>query len=235
MYNIQSMNEINKIEKQYKVVSLFSGCGGSSLGYKMAGLNVLLANEFIPKAIETYKPQVVIIDGVRDLLHDFNDVGESLDTLQLLMDATAASEELALIAVLHMNEGTDKMRGHLGTELWNKCNTRLECSKENGVFTVQNKSRLKEAAPFRFCINDAGDYAPSDAVNAAGVINDADALALCFDGGDKECGVTFDELIKRYKKFAGLSSQNQARQILKEKINGGAIRKDETTRLFYLA
>lgn len=187
------------------------------------------------QAIETYKPQVVIIDGVRDLLHDFNDVGESLDTLQLLMDATAASEDLALIAVLHMNEGTDKMRGHLGTELWNKCNTLLECSKENGVFTVQNKSRLKEAAPFRFCINDAGDYAPSDAVNAAGVINDADALALCFDGGDKECGVTFDELMRRYKKFACLSSLNQARSILKEKINGGLIRKDTTTRLFYLA
>lgn len=38
-----------------KVVSLFSGCGGSSLGYKMAGMDVLAAVEFIPAAAETYR------------------------------------------------------------------------------------------------------------------------------------------------------------------------------------
>jgi DNA (cytosine-5)-methyltransferase 1 len=37
-----------------RVVSLFSGCGGSSLGYRMAGYKVLWANEFIPAARETY-------------------------------------------------------------------------------------------------------------------------------------------------------------------------------------
>ena len=36
-------------------ISFFSGCGGSSLGYKLAGVNVLYANEFVPKASETYK------------------------------------------------------------------------------------------------------------------------------------------------------------------------------------
>ena len=37
-----------------KVVSLFSGAGGSSIGYKMAGAEVLLANEFIKEAREVY-------------------------------------------------------------------------------------------------------------------------------------------------------------------------------------
>ena len=36
-------------------ISFFSGCGGSSLGYKLAGVNVLYANEFVPKASDTYK------------------------------------------------------------------------------------------------------------------------------------------------------------------------------------
>ncbi len=50
------MQEINKIPKNgYKVISLFAGCGGSSLGYKLAGFDVLLASEFIPNATETYK------------------------------------------------------------------------------------------------------------------------------------------------------------------------------------
>ena len=54
-YVIPSMKEINDIPKQYKVVSTFSGCGGSSLGYKLAGLNVVWANEFVEAAQEVYK------------------------------------------------------------------------------------------------------------------------------------------------------------------------------------
>jgi DNA (cytosine-5)-methyltransferase 1 len=46
-----------------RVVSLFSGCGGSSLGYRMAGCRVVWANEFIPAARDSYRtnfPQTTI-------------------------------------------------------------------------------------------------------------------------------------------------------------------------------
>tara|TARA_R110000851_G_scaffold95063_2_gene206455 strand:- start:362 stop:1438 length:1077 start_codon:yes stop_codon:yes gene_type:complete len=50
------MNEISNLShNNYNVISTFSGCGGSSLGYKMAGYKVLWANEFIPAAQECYK------------------------------------------------------------------------------------------------------------------------------------------------------------------------------------
>ena len=39
----------------YKVASTFSGCGGSCLGYRMAGFRVVYANEFIAEARKTYK------------------------------------------------------------------------------------------------------------------------------------------------------------------------------------
>lgn len=39
----------------FNVISTFSGCGGSSLGYKMAGFKVLWANEFIPAAQDVYR------------------------------------------------------------------------------------------------------------------------------------------------------------------------------------
>lgn len=39
----------------FRVVSTFSGCGGSCLGYRMAGFKVLWANEFVPAAQETYR------------------------------------------------------------------------------------------------------------------------------------------------------------------------------------
>lgn len=52
---VPSMKAINAKEKTFKVVSSFSGCGGSSTGVKMAGGKVLIATEFVPAAIETYK------------------------------------------------------------------------------------------------------------------------------------------------------------------------------------
>jgi DNA (cytosine-5)-methyltransferase 1 len=42
------MKEIDNIEwNGYNVVSTFSGGGGSCLGYRMAGYNVIWANEFV--------------------------------------------------------------------------------------------------------------------------------------------------------------------------------------------
>ena len=41
-------------EKSFSVVSLFAGCGGSSTGYRLAGGNVLAANEFMEAARNIY-------------------------------------------------------------------------------------------------------------------------------------------------------------------------------------
>lgn len=50
------MAEINAIPwNGYRVVSTFSGCGGSCLGYRMAGFKVLWANEFVEEAQDTYR------------------------------------------------------------------------------------------------------------------------------------------------------------------------------------
>jgi len=55
-YRVPGMAEIAALPwNGYSVVSTFSGCGGSCLGFKMAGFNVLWASEFIPAAQETYR------------------------------------------------------------------------------------------------------------------------------------------------------------------------------------
>jgi DNA (cytosine-5)-methyltransferase 1 len=55
-YKLPTMAEIKAIQPNgYKVVSTFSGCGGSCLGYRMAGFKVIWANEFVPIAQESYK------------------------------------------------------------------------------------------------------------------------------------------------------------------------------------
>jgi len=55
-YSIASMEEIKAIPwNGLNVVSTFSGCGGTCLGYKMAGFKILWASEFIPAAQEVYR------------------------------------------------------------------------------------------------------------------------------------------------------------------------------------
>jgi DNA (cytosine-5)-methyltransferase 1 len=51
------MTEITKVKgtNGLKVVSTFSGCGGSCLGFEMAGFDVVWASEFVPAAREVYR------------------------------------------------------------------------------------------------------------------------------------------------------------------------------------
>jgi DNA (cytosine-5)-methyltransferase 1 len=54
-YRVPSMGEIAALPwNGMTVASTFSGCGGSSLGYRMAGFRVLYANEFVAAARDTY-------------------------------------------------------------------------------------------------------------------------------------------------------------------------------------
>jgi DNA (cytosine-5)-methyltransferase 1 len=69
-YRVPSMAEIAAIPwNGFNVVSTFSGGGGSSLGYRMAGFRVLYASEFIPEARDTYRANAApytVLDG-RDI------------------------------------------------------------------------------------------------------------------------------------------------------------------------
>ena len=55
-----------QVVKRPTVISLFAGCGGSSLGYKLAGFRELLAVEWDDNAVETFKlnfPDVPVYHG----------------------------------------------------------------------------------------------------------------------------------------------------------------------------
>ena len=55
LYLVPSMADIAALPwNGFNVVSTFSGCGGSSLGYRMANFKVRWASEFIPAARATY-------------------------------------------------------------------------------------------------------------------------------------------------------------------------------------
>lgn len=75
--------------------------------------------DFVLRAIEHLRPDMAVVDGVRDLLGDFNDIDQSNALVGDLMRVSSATG-CAVWCVLHVNPNSEKMRGHLGTELGNK-------------------------------------------------------------------------------------------------------------------
>lgn len=69
-YKVPSMEEIRSLPwNGFTAASTFSGCGGSSTGYRMAGFKILWASEFIDAARDSYKANAApytIVDG-RDI------------------------------------------------------------------------------------------------------------------------------------------------------------------------
>lgn len=63
-YRVPSMREIEALPPNgLRIVSTFSGCGGSCLGFRMAGFRTLWASEFVEAARDTYRanhPGVVL-------------------------------------------------------------------------------------------------------------------------------------------------------------------------------
>lgn len=78
------------IEGQYTVASTFSGAGGSSLGYRMANLKVLWANEFIAEAQNTY------VVNHPDTKLDGRDIRQ-IEPLEVLQDIGLEAGELDIL------------------------------------------------------------------------------------------------------------------------------------------
>lgn len=86
----------------------------------------------IMKITQYLRPDMVVIDGVRDMLKDFNDVDQSGKLTDVLMELSSRCQ-CAVWGILHQNPGGEKMRGHLGTELGNKAEDILRITKKRSL------------------------------------------------------------------------------------------------------
>lgn len=120
--------------------------------------------ELIKIGIEALEPDIVFIDGLRDLMQSINDE-ESATTILDYLSSTAEERKMCIWNALHQNpkansDGEDaKMRGWTGTELGNKVSDTLVSIKNktaSGVtFTVkQVDARGKDLDDWKFEITD---------------------------------------------------------------------------------
>ena len=194
------------------------------------------------------KPDAVFIDGVRDIIGDFNDNKESAELVQSLM-SMASQKGICIWLALHMNPrpGNDdesKMRGHLGTELGNKVTDTLVSIKKKdatGVtFTVkQQDARGKDMDDWKFEVtDDAGSLGIPRLINMGAPVtneeqrqrNEADDYFKLFAWTN--IGATYTEL-ERFLRSKGVTSNRKISQLFDVAMEAGIIYKNDKKKYYY--
>ncbi len=145
--------------------------------FHLAGVECQMRDDFIVIPLRSYSPaerlsrtvamirsqhpQLVIIDGVADLVKNTNDPEESEKVVSKLLSLTTECH-CAMIAVIHTNtnDPTGKQRGHIGSALERKqeASIFLEKDEDTGIFRVSAKdTRDKPFPPFFFSRDENGD------------------------------------------------------------------------------
>jgi len=115
----------------------------------------------ISLAICNHMPDLVIFDGIRDVVGDINDYQQAQTVLTKLL-SIASWSNACIVCVLHQNKAVEDktLRGALGTELQNKSYETYECEKntDTHIFTMRQTATRKYdiTAKLQFEVNDNG-------------------------------------------------------------------------------
>jgi len=133
--------------------------------FNLRGLGYERRQRMVEVAVRVIKPDIVILDGIKDLMTDINDAVQATIIMEKLM-ALAKEQNCCIVCVLHQNKSEQdrNMRGSIGTELTNKAFEVFQCeiiSENNGktdtfkvTHTYSRKKKMKQN--FYYCINDQG-------------------------------------------------------------------------------
>lgn len=132
------------------------------LPFGLAGLPIKVMRDGLRLKLQQAKEAfggvyAVILDGVADYVLDVNDPAECNEFVAQL-HGWAIAYHCAILCVIHKNPGSDKVRGHLGSQIERKAETNLNLEKDGEVTVVWSaKNRgapiSKDTAP-RFAWND---------------------------------------------------------------------------------
>lgn len=116
--HIPTLKEIKNIPKNGTVISTFSGVGGSSLGYKLAGFNVLASIEFLDYQAHNYRinhsPETRLIEqDIRkiDPTHLIHSLGLKKGELDIL-DGSPPCSGFSKMGLVEKGWGIEKIYGN---------------------------------------------------------------------------------------------------------------------------
>ena len=108
------------------------------------------------------KPDLVIFDGIRDVVGDINNYTEAQTVMDKLL-SLASWTQACIVCVLHQNKALEDktLRGALGTELQNKSYETYECQKDPET----RRFTLRQTATRKYDITDKLEFS----INAEGL------------------------------------------------------------------
>ena len=133
--------------------------------------------DLIAEGVHAYKPDILIVDNVRDLISDINNGEKAQELIESFMKL---SQEYCcnVVTVIHQNRSAENrgLRGWLGTELTNKAFEVFACQKfrqkdaEKPTFCIEQSMTRKFDidSPVYYRMDDSGLPVAADAVGNSG-------------------------------------------------------------------
>ena len=201
----------------------------------------------LKEAVSHYDPDLVIVDGIRDLVNDINDGVLAQEVLEELMHL-ATKKNCCIVCVLHQNKGSEdhNLRGWIGTELMNKAFEVYTCEKlmPERIFKVEQTLTRKydieqtlffevdpnglprlTAVPIEDTGENGGNTSPLPSLNRQYVVNEDDGswhIDLPRLIGDVMVGreqITGSELKEQMCNRANIGSWKYYNKLLEQAVN----------------
>ena len=118
-------------------------------------------NKMLGVAIESYRPDIVIVDGIADLLADINDGPKAIELISELL-RLADKNNCNITVNIHLNRSGEKsnLRGWLGSMLLQKAFEVFNCAKvfKTDALSVElfMSRKVNESVTFYYKINNQG-------------------------------------------------------------------------------
>ena len=188
--------------------------------------------EAIETAIKKFNPILCIIDGVRDLVGDFNSPKESSELVSKLMKLSSECNN-HICTIIHMNKSDSNARGHLGTELMNKSESVISIAKNNKIMKVSpGVCRNIDFPEFCIKINDAG--LPEHCDPPIKSKKSEDLESLFNDILSEDTALNYTDLHTKIMEKCKIK-KTAAENKIKNAIEQGIIIKDEKTKKYYIS
>lgn len=128
-------------------IKRFTGCTVGT--FYLRGKTPAERRAIIQTVVAEYptRPKLIVIDGIRDLLSDINDMDQVSEVLTWLEKLTLENS-LHVVNVLHMNKTDNNARGHLGSELLNKSEITIELERDEQADCTVVKCESSRDIPF---------------------------------------------------------------------------------------
>ena len=131
--------------------------------------------DLIAEGVQAYKPDVLIVDNVRDLISDINNGEKAQELIESFMKLSQGNK-CNVVTVIHQNRSAENrgLRGWLGTELTNKAFEVYACQKfrqkdaGRPTFCIEQSMTRKYDidGPVYYRMDDSGLPVPADASDA---------------------------------------------------------------------